>query len=99
MRNIRAFRQPGITSLEADIHLQRRAAQSRKTEPQGIAQRCCTVIQMGRGGAAAANGAAAATGAAEGTMKLPVVDISRPEAEAAATLRDCCEKHGFYYLT
>jgi isopenicillin N synthase-like dioxygenase len=32
-------------------------------------------------------------------MKLPIVDISLPEAEAAATLRECCERHGFFYLS
>lgn len=31
-------------------------------------------------------------------MHLPVVDLSAPEHEAAATLKDACVNHGFYYL-
>ncbi len=50
---------------------------------------------MGRGAAAAANDNLAPV---SGELKLPVVDLSLPEAEAAAVLKECCERHGFYYL-
>ncbi len=50
---------------------------------------------MGRGAAAAVVDKMAPV---QGELKLPIVDISLPEAEAAATLRECCEKHGFFYL-
>lgn len=50
---------------------------------------------MGRGAAATAD---FKTKDVEGEMHLPVVDLSAPEHEAAATLKDACVNHGFYYL-
>jgi hypothetical protein len=50
---------------------------------------------MGRGAAATAD---FKTKDVEGEMHLPVVDLSAPEHEAAATLQDACINHGFYYL-
>lgn len=50
---------------------------------------------MGRGAAAAAD---FKTADVQGEMHLPIVDLSAPEAEAAATLKDACINHGFYYL-
>lgn len=50
---------------------------------------------MGAGAAATID----KTAPASGEMDLPIVDLSLPEEKAAAVLRDCCERHGFFYLS
>lgn len=52
---------------------------------------------MGKGADGPAEGAESMA-MPEGEMKLPVVDLSVPEEEAASTLRACCLEHGFFYI-